>query len=165
MYPPYTVWISLAQAGSFVRILDRAAPKSTPTPSDDRRCSSRRSGISAIRIRCSTFSRADQPERPKFADQPVSVCSGVRLFLNAQGVCEELDNLTLRARRIKKQLQNRNCCGIEKVGVPGNRVEDNGLVDEVPDQKAVDGGYAHSDRRDWSPPASGRCGTTVATCS
>lgn len=52
----------------------------------------------------------------------------MRLFLNAQGVCEELDNLTLRARRIEEQLQNRNRCGIEKVGVPGDRIEDNGLV-------------------------------------
>jgi hypothetical protein len=51
------------------------------------------------------------------------------------------------------------------VDVPGDRIEDNGLVDEVPDQKAVNGGYAHSDRRGWSPPASGRCGTTVATRS
>jgi len=89
----------------------------------------------------------------------------VRLFLNAQGVCEELDNLTLRARRIEEQLQNRNRCGIEKVGVPGDRIEDNGLVGEVPDQKAFDGDYAHSDKRDWSPPAAGRCGTTVGTRS
>ncbi len=59
-----------ATPGSVVRIRERAAPKSMPMPSDDRRCSSDSAGISAIRTAVD-FSEMYQSERLQFADQAV----------------------------------------------------------------------------------------------
>ena len=69
----------------------------------------------------------------------MTVGNCLRPIFHAQRVFEELDEFVLRARSLKEQLENCVSRGIEKVGVPGKRIEDNGLVVEVPDQKAVDG--------------------------
>ena len=69
----------------------------------------------------------------------MTVGNCLRLIFDAQHFFEERDDLVLRAWRLKEQLENRVSRGIEQVGVPGKRIEDYGLVDEVMDQKAVDG--------------------------
>ena len=69
----------------------------------------------------------------------MTVGNCLRPIFRAQRVFEELDEFVLRARCLMEQLENRVSRRIEKVGVPGKGIEDNGLIVEVPDQKAVDG--------------------------
>jgi len=67
------------------------------------------------------------------------VGNGLRPIFVTQRVFEELDDLALRVRCLEQQLENGKGSGIEKVGVPRKRVEDDGRVVEVPDPEAVDG--------------------------
>lgn len=69
----------------------------------------------------------------------MTMVGGLRPIFRAQGAGEELYEFALRARSLEEHLENRVGSGVEEVRVPGNGIEYNGLIVEVPDQKAVDG--------------------------
>jgi hypothetical protein len=69
----------------------------------------------------------------------VGVNYGVRSLFVQQRISQELGDLGLRAGCVDELFEDRDRGRIEQVRVPGQRIEDDGFIVEVPDQQAVDG--------------------------
>jgi hypothetical protein len=114
-----------------------------PRPSEDRRCSSDSTEVSAI-LTCGGLAGAHQSERLQLGDQSLRVSRSLRLLFGLQCFLQEGGNLILGPRRLQQQLQDCDGCGIQQVGVPGQRVEDDCLVFKYVHSQVIDGGEPHA---------------------